>query len=401
MVEINHFAGMVFVGIHLMKDRRQGFTLIELLVVIAIIGVLVGLLLPAVQKVRAAANRMACGNNLKQLGVAAHNYQSTFECLPPGYLGPYANESNGSSDGVFASYVGVLAFLLPYAEQDALYRQLDMDRANNRATGYAGYNPANGRWWDTTGSGSSASYAANANWVAAQYRLKLFQCPSTPNDAPTLLGVWAANHSWNSNQATASFPGGGYWGPYLFSGGTQTYSNPPPATFGRTNYFGVAGTAFRGTHNVAGAPFSIPLSQYEGMLTNRSKNSLGNIPDGTSNTLMFGESLGGRSTGQPLFAYPWIGSNVMETRFGLPATGADSDWRQYSSLHAGTVLFCFGDGSVRPLRAGGSNNFTAPATGPGAYAYTYPTAPPSEWSVLQQLAGFKDGQAVDPSSIVP
>src|SRR5579859_1188013 len=97
-----------------MKDqRRAGFTLIELLVVIAIIGVLMALLLPAVQKVREAANRTKCTNNLKQLGLAVNQYENTFGKFPPGdVVGPF------SEAGVFNEVKhGWGGFILPFVEQ--------------------------------------------------------------------------------------------------------------------------------------------------------------------------------------------------------------------------------------------------------------------------------------------
>jgi prepilin-type N-terminal cleavage/methylation domain-containing protein/prepilin-type processing-associated H-X9-DG protein len=101
-----------------MRSRRQAFTLIELLVAIAIIGILLGLLLPAVQKIREAAARSQCANNLRQLGLACHEYHDGHGCFPPGYVAsaPFPDTTPGW---------GWAAFLLPYIEQEPLFQQID------------------------------------------------------------------------------------------------------------------------------------------------------------------------------------------------------------------------------------------------------------------------------------
>jgi len=119
--------------------NRRGFTLVELLVVIAIIGVLIGLLVPAVQKIREAASRMSCSNNLKQIGLALHNHHDAKGFFPP---------SSTSGPGKRHSWI---PFTLPYFEQDPLYKRYNFNKN-----------------WFTPGNKAVAS------------KLRIFQCPSVP-----------------------------------------------------------------------------------------------------------------------------------------------------------------------------------------------------------------------------
>src|SRR5579871_2149683 len=117
-----------------MQNRRNGFTLIELLVVIAIIAVLMALLLPAVQQARESARRSQCTNNLKQIGLALHNYHEVHNSFPPSYL-TYSNavmgfpgaDSNTAPYGDTGPGWAALAILLPYMEQSNLYNSINQD----------------------------------------------------------------------------------------------------------------------------------------------------------------------------------------------------------------------------------------------------------------------------------
>jgi prepilin-type N-terminal cleavage/methylation domain-containing protein len=138
------------------RPVRKGFTLVELLVVIAIIGILVALLLPAIQAAREAARRTECANNLKQLGLALHNHHDTFGRFPPGGADdrqPFGERTGGGGWG--GSW---LAFILPYVEQGALFDQLDFSAGNSG--------------WGNTNNGRAIS----------QFFVESYFCPSSPLD---------------------------------------------------------------------------------------------------------------------------------------------------------------------------------------------------------------------------
>jgi prepilin-type N-terminal cleavage/methylation domain-containing protein/prepilin-type processing-associated H-X9-DG protein len=212
--------------------RRKGFTLIELLVVIAIIAVLVGLLLPAVQKVRAAAYRMQCQNNLKQIGIALHAFHGSYNRFPSGLQVPVGGGLPGSlfpsecpkcdqppGPGLFGNW---LLFILPYMEQDSLYKNIEA-RSFGFTVDYTAYTQG------PTSLGASI--------------IRPYICPA--DHVPE-----------NPVQYTVSF-------------------------FGVNSYFGNAGS-------YAGPVSKAPPSR-DGVLFHNSSVNLTGIPDGTSNTFLAGE----------------------------------------------------------------------------------------------------------------
>jgi len=376
-------------------QNRLAFTLIELLVVIAIIAILIGLLLPAVQKVREAAARAKCENQLKQIALAAHNYASANTYLPPGNLGPapnggaapYATADQIGDWGNTCQEVSCLCLLLPFIEQQQLWGQLV---AAGQAAGYANYFSTTQYYpyWFETGNIPTLS----------QTQIPTFVCPS---DTPYLRNTWIwilfAMEGTGSIQLTG------------VSWSASPANNPP---YGRTNYVGVSGlfgNVCQAELWIAQPPqYTSPgwVQNFQGIFGNRSKLSLEQITvaDGTANTLMFGETLADSdyaAQNQIGGSGAWMGLGSFPTAWGLPTGAGSVDiWYAFSSKHSNVVQFAMGDGAVRQIRKPYQDALTVGGSWSTGLSYNavMPPGQPMSWQ-LSAYGGWQEGGVLDPTFI--
>jgi prepilin-type N-terminal cleavage/methylation domain-containing protein/prepilin-type processing-associated H-X9-DG protein len=330
--------------------RRPAFTLIELLVVIAIIAILIGLLVPAVQKVREAAARSQCQNNLKQICLAALNYESTYKVLPPGAnMSPNAQTQGWTLGPPYAGpYTGVLAYLLPYIEQKPVY-----DALYNLSSPKTGYiNPGDIFRLNTTAQAWAYSFApydyqtkqygtAGANGTGYPHicdtQIPIYVCPS---DNAQSVTIPTDGSQYGVLDAYFVTSGGSYYIDYVWDYSGMGHE------LGASNYVANAG------YLAAAVP------SLEGPYYANSKTKMVTITDGTSNTIGFGETLAGRDSGNRYSRLSWMGAGCQATYLGLPAQGSANSW-DFSSRHTGIVNFGFCDGSVRPITCGQSGARTS------------------------------------------
>ncbi|MCY2983793.1 MAG: DUF1559 domain-containing protein [Planctomycetota bacterium] len=339
------------------SPRMRGFTLVELLVVIAIIGILVGLLLPAVQAAREAARRMQCGNNLKQLGLAIHNFESAYKKLPSSQNAPELNGiANFNAEN--NSYVGHLCQLLPYMEQSTIYNpystNIDMDARTYLLPVTSPPNLRRRAWFhDSAGTvvvrGGAVTYP-DIMAVSAS-KIPSFLCPSDNAD-----GVYVAGGT--QKMYAISVTG---LNPNTIQAFTvaDVLGRPVARDLTPTNYLGVAGRfpCSAASMGVTGAN-AIAIDNYSGIFRFNKDGKLGQITDGTSNTLMFGEVTGDWSDGtKPTgrnWSFAWNMSALpihfnTKNLVNVPYVNSTKAWFRFNSMHTGLNQWTLADGSVKGL----------------------------------------------------
>jgi prepilin-type N-terminal cleavage/methylation domain-containing protein/prepilin-type processing-associated H-X9-DG protein len=296
---------------YLRANQRRGLTLIELLVVIALIGVLVGLLLPAVQAAREAARRTQCGHNLKQLGLAAHNYHDTHGTFPPGAAGPVGP---AFPHLLQLKHHGLATFLLPYVEQQPLASQYRWDLS----------------WFDPP------------NQTSVNTQLKIWQCPSA-----RVNRIQVGSLPTVAPPPEEPFTGSAACGDYAGMGSIDL------------------GLERSGLIDRSGGPRD-PRGFLEGVFPINAARRLADILDGSSQTIMIAECAGRpqlwrRRREVPnihLSGGPWASRNLLWCRgasadgnafFGPCAINCTND-REVYSFHAGGADVVFADGSVHFLK---------------------------------------------------
>jgi len=338
------------------KSMRRAFTLIELLVVIAIIAILVALLLPAVQSAREAARRSQCKNNLKQIGLALHNYHNTYGVFCPGVVNSGLHHapdvSRGGMHTTALNHTGWV-YLLPYIDQEALYNQFDLNLATN---GYSNtITNVQGGW-------------PNANSPLVRTPISTYLCPSDEGEKGPEVRTdyvnYGADHARTNYLFCAGGHGVGWPNDRYYSIFDQAASNLPN---------GATGVPYRGMFGFNGAA------------------RIADIVDGTSNTIAITESIIYRSPNRNLFgrvddAYTpiWAGhrrhgtfannhpnidpNHINNIRYHLNGELHDPDATPYggqpttpdvrvhvnvaSSIHPGGAHFLMGDGSTRFISEG-------------------------------------------------